>query len=109
MLYQTFRKFSDGTVARFGRATPYLERAIDRADKHPGGQVRPMGSLAPVWVHHTLTMGQPMQPQRAIWVQPKRVPMQVRIVNPAGSSMQSSDLPEPCPRLSRELSARAKY
>lgn len=51
MLYQTFRKFPDGTVAKFGRTTPNLRRAVERAAAVKG-EVRPLGSLTPCWRAH---------------------------------------------------------
>ena len=106
-LFQTFRKFSDGTIARFGRATPIIARAITRVEHLDGGEVRPLGSLTPVFVVKTLTMGQPMRPQRAYWPKPVRVVVvKPAIINAAGGSWQESDHAEPCPRVSRERKAK---
>ena len=104
-LFQTFRKFSDGTIAKFGRATPIIARAITRVEHLDGGEVRPLGSLTPVFVVKTLTMGQPKQAQRASWPKPVRIPKPT-ITNTAGGSWQESDHAEPCLRVSRERKAK---
>lgn len=48
MLYGTFKAYG-GTLARFGRYTRNLPAAVSKAAA-VGGEVRPLGSLTPVWV-----------------------------------------------------------
>ncbi len=95
MLYQTFRKFPDGTMARFGRATPNLRRAVERAAA-VRGEVRPLGSLTPCWVGYVFTTGRPLTPA------PARVPKPapVRLVSPprfAGGHSAQSSVTRYCP------------
>lgn len=86
MLYQTFRKFPDGTVAKFGRTTPNLRAAVERAAAHRG-EVRPLGSLTPCWMAHVfIASPMPLKPAPAP-VEPRRVPAP-RFAS--GSSAQSS-------------------
>lgn len=61
MLYQTFRQFPDGTLAKFGRTTPRLIAAVERAAAC-GGEVRPLGSLTPCWASGVFLTGKAMQP-----------------------------------------------
>ena len=87
MLYQTFRKFPDGTVAKFGRTTQNLRLAVERAAA-VRGEVRPLGSLTPCWRAHVfIASPAPLKPAA-----PPPLP-QPRVPAPrfsAGVSQQSS-------------------
>lgn len=87
MLYQTFRKFPDGTLAKFGRITQNLGTAVKRAAQHEQGEVRPLGSLVPVWSNFVFTTGTPLKPA-APKPQAKRFQSAPRFVN--GSSSQQA-------------------
>lgn len=88
MLYQTFRKFPDGTVAKFGRATKNLRLAVERAAA-VRGEVRPLGSLTPCWMAHVFIASPlPCKPAPA-----PAAALRQRVPAPrfaAGSSAQSS-------------------
>lgn len=87
MLYQTFRKFPDGTVAKFGRTTQNLRVAVERAAA-VRGEVRPLGSLTPCWMAHVF-VATPM-PLRPAAPPPLPQPRLPRPRFSAGSSVQSS-------------------
>lgn len=92
MLYQTFRKFPDGTTAKFGRMTANLPLAVERANKVQG-EVRPLGSLTPCWVAHVfLSPVAPLQAQPVVLATVRKVPAPrfVAPVNSAGGSAQSN-------------------
>ena len=90
MLYQTFRKFPDGTTAKFGRMTTNLPLAVERANKVQG-EVRPLGSLTPCWIAHTfLSPVAPLQPVKLVSIRKVPAPRFVSLVNSAGGSAQSS-------------------
>lgn len=86
MLYQTFRKFPDGTVAKFGRITQNLRLAVERAAKVQG-EVRPLGSLTPCWMAHVF-VATPMPLRPAPPPAPAPRVAAPRLVS--GSSAQSS-------------------
>lgn len=90
MLYQTFRKFPDGTLAKFGRVTANLPLAVERAAAHQG-EVRPLGSLTPCWIAHTfLSPVAPLQPVKLVSIRKVHAPRFVSPVNPVGGSAQSN-------------------
>lgn len=87
MLYQTFRKFPDGTVAKFGRITQNLRLAVERAAA-VRGEVRPLGSLTPCWRAHVF-IASPL-PCRPAAPQPQPQPLRPAPRIRAGTSAQSS-------------------
>lgn len=90
MLYQTFKKHPDGTLAKFGRVTKNLPLAVTRAAAVQG-EVRPLGSLTPCWIAHTfLSPSAPLQPVKLQAIRRVPAPRFVAPVSSAGGSAQSS-------------------
>jgi hypothetical protein len=61
ILYQVFKPV-DGVMSRTGHATRFLDRAVARASALQG-EVRPLGSLTPVWQAQTF-ITTPMTPAK---------------------------------------------
>lgn len=90
MIYQTFRKFPDGSMAKFGRATQNLRLAVERAAVHPHGEVRPLGSLTPCWSNFVFTSGgAPLKPATPR-PQAKRFQAAPRFVNGTGAQQAAT-------------------
>lgn len=62
MIYQTFNEHG----ARFGRRTENLQTAIKRVQACKG-EVRPLGSLTPVYTCRTMLTGATLAADRAWW------------------------------------------